>query len=71
MAKKGFTQLSLPVDLVEDLKVWRMAFSNCAGKPVPYAEMIRGMLDSLEDTEPDVFEEYDRIVRKRDELLNK
>lgn len=71
MTKIEYTPLNLPKALVEELKVWRMAFSACAAKPVSYAEMIRGMLDSLEDTEPDVVEELDQIVKKHPELLDK
>lgn len=71
VAKKDFTQISLPTDLVEDLKVLRMAFSNCAAKPVSFEEMIRGMMDSLKETGPDVFEEYNRIVSKRADVTSK
>ena len=45
MAKNGYTTLNLPSSLVEELKVWRMAFGNAYGKPVSYADMLRGMLD--------------------------
>ena len=67
MARK-FTQIPLPKELADELKVWKMAFSNSCGHPVSYAEMFRGMLDSLEDTQPDVFEEFDRLVMKHPEL---
>lgn len=33
--------------------------------------MIRGMLDSLEDSDPGVIEELDAIVKRHPELLNK
>lgn len=71
MAKNGYTTLNLPTALVEELKVWRTAFSAAYGKSVSYGEMIRGMLDSLEDTEPGVVEELDTIVRKHPELAQK
>ena len=71
MTKIEYTPLNLPKALVEELKVWRMAFCTCSGKTVSYGEMIRGMLDSLEDTEPDVVEELDRIVKKHPELQDK
>lgn len=41
------------------------------GRTVSYGEMIRGMLDSLEDTDPGVVEELDRMVEKHPELLDK
>ena len=71
MAKNGYTTLNLPTALVEELKVWRTAFSAAYGKSVSYEEMIRGMLDSLEDSEPGVVEELDTIVRKHPELAQK
>lgn len=71
MAKNGYTTLNLPTALVEELKVWKMAFAASYGKPKSYAEMIRGMLDSLEDTDPGVVEELDRIVKKHPELEEK
>lgn len=71
MGKNGYTTLNLPTALVEELKVWRTAFSMAYGKSVSYGEMIRGMLDSLEDTEPGVVEELDTIVRKHPELAEK
>lgn len=71
MAKNGYTTLNLPTSLVEELKVWRMAFNTSYGKSISYAEMIRGMLDSLEDTEPGVVEEMDGIMKKHPELMDK
>ena len=56
MAKNGYTTLNLPTPLVEELKVWRTAFSAAYGKSVSYGDMIRGMLDSLEDSDPAVVE---------------
>lgn len=71
MAKNGFTTLNLPTALVEELKIWKLAFEASYGRPVSYGEMIRGMLDSLEDTEPGVVEELDLIVKKHPELQDK
>lgn len=71
MAKNGYTTLNLPTALVEELKVWRMAFNTSYGKTISYAEMIRGMLDSLEDTEPEVVEEMGGIIKKHPELMEK
>lgn len=61
----------LPTALVEERKVWKMAFSASYGGPVSYAEMIRGMLDSLEDSEPGVVAEMDEILKKHPELAEK
>jgi hypothetical protein len=46
MAKIEYTPLNLPKTLVEELKIWRLAFCSAYGKTVSYGEMIRGMLDS-------------------------
>ena len=71
MSKNGYTTLNLPTALVEELKVWRMAFSTSYGRTVSYGEMLRGMLDSLETTEPGVCEELQRIVEMHPELGEK
>lgn len=71
MAKNGYTTLNLPTALVDELKVWRMAFAASYGKVVSYAEMIRGMLDSLDDTEPGVVAEMDEILKKHPRLIEK
>ena len=71
MAKNGYTTLNLPTSLVEELRVWQMAFNNAYGKNVTYGEMIRGMLNSLEDSEPGVVEELEAIIRKHPELMDK
>ena len=62
--------ITLPTALVEELKIWKMAFTASYGKEVSYGEMIRGMLDSLEVTEPGVVKELERIVEKDTELMN-
>ena len=71
MSKIEYTPLNLPKTLVEELKVWRLAFSAAYGKTVSYGEMIRGMLDSLEDSDPAVVEELDAIVSRHPELATK
>ena len=70
MAKNGYKTLNLPASLVDELGVWKMAFAAAYGRPVSYGEMIRGMLDSLEDTEPGVIDELDAIVKRHPELLD-
>ena len=71
MAKTEYTTLNLPKALVEELKVWRMAFCAAYGKQISYSEMLRGMLDSLEDSDPGVVEEMDRLVKKHPDLEEK
>lgn len=71
MTKVEYSPLNLPKTLVEELKVWRMAYCASYGKTVSYAEMIRGMLDSLETTEPGVCEELQRIIEMHPELGEK
>lgn len=69
--KISYKSLNLPADLVEELKVWRQAYMVAYGRTVSYGEMIRGMLDSLEDTEPGVVEELNGIIRKHPELMER
>ena len=71
MAKIEYTPLNLPKALVEELKIWRMAFNNAYGKTVSYGEMLRGMLDSLEQTEPGVVDELNSIMEKHPDLMEK
>lgn len=63
--------MNLPAALVDELGVWKMAFEAAYGKTVTYGEMLRGMLDSLEDSKPAVVEELDLIVKKHPELLDR
>ena len=67
----GYKSMNLPATLVDELRVWQMAFNNAYGRTVSYGEMIRGMLDSLEDTEPGVVDELNQLVKKHPELMEK
>lgn len=71
MKDNGYKPLNLPSPLVEELKVWKTAFSAAYGRPVSYAEMIRSLLDYIPETEPDVEEQLDQITQKHPELLEK
>ena len=71
MAKTEYTTLNLPKALVEELKVWRMAYCSAYGKTISYSEMLRGMLDSLDDSNPLVVEERDRLIQKHPDLADK
>lgn len=66
--QKKYTALSLPGTLVEELKIWRRAFSNSYNRNISYEEMIRLMLDSMEDYEPGVAAEMVRMVQAKPEL---
>lgn len=66
--QKKYTALSLPGTLVEELKIWRRAFSNSYNRSISYEEMIRLMLDSMEDYEPGVAAEMVRMVQAKPEL---
>ena len=65
MTKTPYSVLNLPKDLVDELKVWRVAFIAAYRKEMTYADMIRGMLASLPKTNPEVVEEYDKIVEQK------
>ena len=71
MAKTEYTTLNLPKALVEELKVWRMAFCAAYGKQVSYGEMLRGMINSLKNSDPCVVEELNRLVKKHHDLEEK
>ena len=71
MEKNNYTTVSLPTSLVEELKIWQLAFNASYGRAVSFEEMIRGMLDSLEDSEPGVVDELDTIMKKHPELMEK
>ena len=63
--------LNIPESLVEELKVWKMAFSMSYGRTVSYAEMIRGMLDSIPQSDPEVSEALEKILEMNPELTDK
>ena len=71
MTKIEYASLNLPKPLVEELKVWKMAFAAAYGRQVSYGQMIRGMLDSLEDSDPGVVEELNGMVDRHPELQEK
>lgn len=61
MCEDRYTHLELPTEIVRELSLWRTAFCRSYGRDVSYGEMIRGMLDSLSETEPGVVEEFDKL----------
>ena len=68
MAKNGYTTLNLPTALVEELKIWRMAFNGAYGRSMSYAEILRSMIDCLPETEPGVVLEMDHLLSQHKEL---
>lgn len=71
MKKIEYEPLNLPKTLVEELKIWKMAFDATYGRSMSYGEIIRGMLDSLEATDPAVVDELDMIVSLHPEFEEK
>ena len=61
-----YAPINLPVELVEELKLWKIAFERAYLKPKTYADMIRGMLASLETSDPAVWEEYEKIQQRKE-----
>jgi hypothetical protein len=68
MVHNGYKTFNLPALLVEELKVWRMAFSNASGKSMSYADIIYEMIRALPTTHPDVMAEMEHILAKHPEL---
>ena len=54
--KIKYMGINLPDSLVEELKVWKMAYSLSSGRNVSYAEMVQDMLGSLKVGNPSVVE---------------
>ena len=71
MSKIVYQSLNLPLDLVEELKIWRQAYMIAYGRTVSYAEMIRTMLDNLDADEPDIVKAMDMLVEHHPELAVK
>ena len=71
MRKTIFKPLNLPDDLLDELKVWKQAFSSCYGKEVSYGSIIRLLLDNIDETEPDVAQEMDAILERHPHLKEK
>lgn len=69
--KIKYAGLNLPESLVEELKVWRMAYAMAYGRTVSYSEMFRRMLDSLPDYEPSVDASLKRLIEINPELATK
>lgn len=68
MTKKGFVGINLPVNLVDELKVWKRAFANAYNKNVTYEEMMREMINALKEKNQSVNEEFQNMINKHPEL---
>ena len=66
MVKQHWKPLNLPAELVDDLKLWRRAFIATYRREMTYAEIIAGMLTSLESSDPAVFEEHEKLLNELD-----
>ena len=64
-----YATIKLSRELVEELRVWKMAFSAAYGRKVSYTEIIRGLFDSIEDSDPGVQEEFERILEQHPEFM--
>lgn len=71
MGKIVYQSFNLPLDLVEELRIWRQAYMIAYGRTVSYAEMIRSMLDSLDSDEPDIVKAMDMLIETHPELAEK
>ena len=71
MAKIEYATLNLPKSLVEEMKIWRMAFCAAYGRSMSYAQIIRGMLDSIEYSDPAVHDELCNLVEKHPEMIER
>ena len=69
---KEYGAIRLPKELIEELQVWREAYSRSYSKgKITFEFMIRGMLDSLADSEPGVVEELEKMAQEKPELMEK
>lgn len=71
MDKKRYQPINLPVDLVEELKLWRQAYMIAYGRTISYGEMISLMLQGLDSLEPDVVKAMDFLVAQHPEFAEK
>ena len=69
--KIKYMGINLPDSLVEELKVWKMAYSLSSGRNVSYAEMVQDMLGSLKVGNPSVVEAMDHLIQANPELKTK
>ena len=66
-----YAALNIPESLVEELKVWKMAYSMSYGRTVSYAEMIRSMLESVPQSDPGAYKALGKLLEMNPELKEK
>ena len=71
MDKKRYQPINFPIELVEELKIWRQAFMIANGRTVSYGEMIRYMLDSMDIIKPEVTKAMSMLIEQHPELASK
>ena len=71
MVNKKFGTLRLPETLIDELKVWKRAYEKSYNAPVTYEFMLRSMLDSLQEGEPGVLGEMEKMLEEDPSLLEK
>lgn len=71
MSKKQFSSFNIPSALLEEMKLWRAAFTAAYGRNVTYEQMLRSMLDGLEDSEPAVWAAMERMAEANPAILDK
>lgn len=69
--EKRYKPVNLPEGMIEELKAWKSAYAAAYGIPVTYEKMLRGMLDGLEDTDPAVYHEFERLMKMHPEMLDR
>lgn len=69
--KIKYSGLNLPETLVEELKIWKMAYALAYGRTISYAEMIRKMIDIIPEHDPAVKESVSRLLEMNPELAAK
>ena len=69
--KIKYSGLNLPESLVEELKIWKMAYALAYGRTISYAEIIRKMIDIIPEHDPAVKESLSRLLEMNPELASK
>lgn len=69
--KKEYASINLPKEIVDELKLWKVAFAAAYGRSVSYGEMIKGMLVDIKHTAPSVHEEFRGMLERNPELRSR
>ena len=70
-SKSPWTKLLLSTSLVNELNVWKDAFSAVRGRNVTYSEMFDTLLSHMPETEPEIMAEFERMGARNPEIFNK